>query len=92
MAQHSSTQQIVALHYLMAKGHGFANVSEVTSYMANPFKEIVFGFKSYCPELNQGSEFLNGSWVMKHEVVFWLQMSLRIEFQEERVMLFNDFG
>ena len=35
---------------------------------------------------------LNGSWVMEHEVMFWSQMNVRVQLQEERVMLFNDRG
>ena len=53
VAQPSSTQDIVALHHLMAKCHGFTNVSEVASYIANLFEKCMSSFKSHRPEQPQ---------------------------------------
>lgn len=79
MGEHLTRQQSVAHHYLMSVGLGFANIPKIAGHVAYSFEKPMLFFKTHGPEVNYGPQFPDSSGIMKHEMMFRLQVSVGVE-------------
>lgn len=63
----------------MSVGLGFTNIPKITGHMAYLFENGMFCLKTHGPEVNYRAQCPDGTGIMNHEMVFGLQVSVRLE-------------
>ncbi len=79
MGEQLAREQVVAHHHWMSVGLGFTKIPKIAGHMAYLLKKGMFTFKTHGLEENYRPQFRYGSGIMKHKVVFGLQVSVRVE-------------
>ena len=63
----------------MSVGLGFTNIPKITGHMAYLFEKGMLGLETHGPEVDYRTQCPDGTSIMNHEMVFGLQVSVRVE-------------